>query len=209
MPLPPPDCAREHLHTRTVTCTGYRRTDGLWDIEGHITDQKTYGFDSQARGRLAPGDFVHDMWIRLTVDSQFVVQAVAAVTDASPFAMCPAITPNFQRLVGLRIASGWTAAVKERLGGIEGCTHLVELLGPVATTTFQTIAPVLEREARDRRKAAAALGEPPAPQRRPVLLNTCHSFASDSPVVKQAWPDFYTGPRDEAGPTGRPSGRDA
>lgn len=197
MPLPPPDCDRQHLHTRKVTCTGYRRADGMWDIEGHITDQKTYPFTNTTRGTLQPGDFVHEMWVRLTVDDGFTVRAVAAVTDASPFPLCPDITPNFQRLVGLKIASGWTAAVKERLGGVEGCTHLVELLGPVATTAFQTIAPVLNKEAEQRRKEAEARGEPQKPRRRPPLLDTCHAFASDGPVVKRAWPEFYTGPKDQ------------
>ena len=39
MPLSPA-APREHIHTRTVTCRGYRRKDGLWDIEGHLVDVK-------------------------------------------------------------------------------------------------------------------------------------------------------------------------
>ena len=35
---------REHIHTRNVECRGYRRTDGLWDVEGHLTDVKAYPF---------------------------------------------------------------------------------------------------------------------------------------------------------------------
>jgi len=97
MPLPPPDAAREPLHTRQVTCTGYRRADGLWDIEGHITDRKSYDF--QRDGRTVPsGEPIHEMWIRLTLDNRLTVKAVAAVTDAAPYRMCPSITENFQRL---------------------------------------------------------------------------------------------------------------
>ena len=33
------------------SCTGYRRADGLWDVEGHLTDVKTYAFYQQ-RARL-------------------------------------------------------------------------------------------------------------------------------------------------------------
>jgi len=194
MPLSPP-AERQHLHTRKVTCAGYRRTDGLWDIEGHLTDEKTYGFDNDWRGRIEPGMFIHEMWIRLTVDNDLTVHAVEVVTDHSPFAICPHIAPNFQRLVGLRIAAGWTQAVKERLGGIQGCTHLVELLGPVATTAFQTVFPALARE-----RAEKAANSPPMPAtngKKPMLLNSCHAFASDGPVVKRQWPDFYTGPKDD------------
>ena len=40
MPLSAP-AARERLHTRQIECHGYRRADGLFDIEGHSTDTKT------------------------------------------------------------------------------------------------------------------------------------------------------------------------
>ena len=85
---------------------------------------------------------------------------------------------------------GFTRNVKERLGGVHGCTHLVELLGPMATTAFQTIYPILFRERAERGEDAA-----PGKKRRPSLLNTCHAYASDSEIVRRHWPDFYTGDR--------------
>ena len=41
MPLPPPDCTREAAHQRSITINAYARSDGLWDIEGHLTDAWT------------------------------------------------------------------------------------------------------------------------------------------------------------------------
>jgi Protein of unknown function (DUF2889). len=35
MPLSEP-VDREPRHARRVTCDGYRRADGLWDIEAHL-----------------------------------------------------------------------------------------------------------------------------------------------------------------------------
>ncbi|HYD29548.1 MAG TPA: DUF2889 domain-containing protein [Azospirillaceae bacterium] len=191
MPLSAP-APRQHLHTRTVTCQGFRREDGLWDIEGHITDVKTYPFPNEHRGTIEPGDPIHGMWLRLTLDNDFTVRAVEAVTDKAPFGVCGAITPSFQRLLGLRIGPGWTRAVKERLSGVEGCTHLVELLGPVATTAFQTIYPALSRE-------RAETGGPKV-KARPPMLDTCHALASDGEVVQRHWPEFFKTPssRDEA-----------
>lgn len=187
MPLSAPQ-PREHIHTRAVTCCGYRRADGLWDIEGHLRDTKTYPFSSLDRGTVAPGEPVHDMWLRLTVDDRLIVQAVEAVTEHGPFSICGNITPNYQRLVGLSISHGWTRKTRELLGGIQGCTHLLELLGPIATTAFQTVYPWLQRQ-----KQLA--GEPTDGDdgEPPVLLNSCHAFASNSPVVERRWPQFYTG----------------
>lgn len=195
MPLSEPT-AREPIHTRRVTCQGFRRTDGLWDVEGRLTDTKAYAFETEQRGRIEPGDPVHGMWIRLTVDNDLLVHAVEAVTDKSPYRTCGLITAAFQRIVGLKIGPGWTRAVKERLGGVQGCTHMVELLGPVATTAFQTVYPILARE-----QAANASGSKEAMLRskRPVLLNSCHIFDSRGEVVRKHWPDHYTGDQtDEA-----------
>ena len=199
MPLSPP-VGRQHLHTRRVTCQGFFRDDGLLDIEGRITDEKTYEHANEWRGPLKPGDFVHDMSIRLTLDHRFVIVDVEAVTDKSPYSMCGNITPNFKRLIGLRVGGGFNRAVRERLGGTEGCTHIVELLGPVATTAFQTAG---SRKARDLADAhRARIGKPRTdsgkPKTRPYMLDSCHTWASDSEVTKRWVPDFYTGPDAEA-----------
>lgn len=181
MPLSSP-VAREHLHTRAIICEGFRRDDGLWDIEAHMTDTKTYGFDNRHRGQIDAGEPVHDMWLRLTLDDDLVVHGVEAATDAAPFGICPEITPQFAKLEGLRIGPGWSGQVKQLLGGTAGCTHLVELLRPLATTAVQTIHS--RRETR-RREAA--------PRKRPGHIDTCHALRSDGAVVKEHWPEFYTG----------------
>ena len=192
MPLSPPTTSREHIHTRNVECRGYRRDDGLWDIEGRITDVKTYAFANHFRGEIAPGMPVHDMWLRLTVDDRLVIHAVEAATDQSPYAVCPAVVPKFQALKGLRIYPGFQKQVRDLLGGVQGCTHLVELLGPVATTAYQPIFPYRERQ-RLREPAAGAPSGKERPRRKPRLIDSCHAFASDGDVVKRYWPDFYTG----------------
>ena len=38
---------REHIHTRDIRCRGFRREDGLWDIEVTLEDTKTYSFDNR------------------------------------------------------------------------------------------------------------------------------------------------------------------
>ena len=197
---------REHIHTRKVTCTGYRREDGMWDIEGHITDTKTYGFENHDRGEIPPGVPIHQMWLRITVDDKMVIHAVEAVTDHAPFNACNEIAPNYESLVGLKIGPGLRAKIRERVGGIHGCTHLTELMGPVATTAFQTIFPLRAREAEQRRKREAeqARAADPAntkcdasvaaePKRRSPLINSCHGWRSDGAAVKRIAPDFYTG----------------
>lgn len=179
MPLSPP-APREKLHNRDVTCRGYRREDGLWDIEGHLVDTKTYSFPNRHRGEVRSGEPVHEMWIRLTIDEDMVIHEAEASIEFGPYAVCPDIVDRFRRLEGLRIGAGWTRAVGQRVGGVNGCTHLVELLRPIATTAFQTLV-------------AARSKRPQNPNERPAWLDTCHAHASNSVVVKERWPQFYTG----------------
>jgi hypothetical protein len=182
MPLSPAT-DRKLIHTREIRCQGFERADGLWDIEGRITDTKSYSFGNDDR-TIGAGEPLHDMQVRLTIDEDMLIHAVEAVTNYSPFTMCPNVTPNFEKLVGLRIGLGWRKAVNERVGGALGCTHIVDLLlGPLAVTAFQSMSVV-------RRRKQAQNNDP---ARKPPLLNTCHAFASDSPVVKRRWPEHYTG----------------
>jgi hypothetical protein len=201
MPLSPP-VGRQHLHTRRVTCQGFFREDGLWDIEGRITDEKSYEHANEWRGPLKPGDFVHDMSIRLTLDDRFTIVAVEAVTDKSPYRICGDVAPDFKKLIGLRIGGGFHREVRARLGGVHGCTHIVELLGPVATTAFQTVssgkARELDRAHRAKNDRARQVAAPSKPRRKPYVIDACHAWAADGPVVKRWAPDFYTGPDAEA-----------
>ncbi len=182
MPLSQPS-PRKPMHTRTVECRGYQRDDGLWDIEGHLIDTKPFAIPNEDRGgEIPPGEPLHEMWIRLTVDTDLVVHDVEVCTDHSPYSVCGGIVENFKALKGLTIKAGWTQKTRHLLGGTKGCTHLLELLGPVATTAFQTLYP-----ARIKRDDAVER------TRRPGLVDSCHAYASDGPIVLRRWPQFYTG----------------
>lgn len=180
MPLSRPS-TREHIHSREIRCRGFHREDGLWDIEGELVDSKTYSFANRDREGIVAGEAIHHMRIRLTLDDEMLVQACEAATEAGPFDLCPAITPTFKTLAGLRIGPGWRRAVLQRMAGVAGCTHLTELLlGPMTTTAFQTIGP-----ARSRRQQAQEGGKPPP------ILDTCHALARGSDVVRRQWPEYW------------------
>ena len=130
-------------------------------------------------GTIQAGDHLHDMWIRLTVDTDLTVHDAEAVIDHGPYSICGDIAPSLKKLKGLSIKSGWTLKTRELLGGVKGCTHLVELLGAVATTAFQSV--YAERVKRDKVQGVT---------QRPGLINTCHAYADDGPIVKRRWPHW-------------------
>jgi len=140
MPGLRPTVAREALHARSIEIRGYAREDGLFDIEGHLVDTKPRDFQL-ASGTRAAGEPVHDMWLRITIDSTLTIVDAAAAMDAMPFVdHCGAIVPAYRKLVGLAIRPGYHNRLKELLGGVRGCTHVTELAGSLATAAFQTLA---------------------------------------------------------------------
>ena len=181
MPLSPP-VEREALHRRTIDMVGFRRADGLFDIEAHLIDTKTYAFDNTDRGIVEPGTPLHGMLARMTLDEDMMIVQFEASTEFAPYSMCPQAAPNFARLAGIRVGRGFIRAASERIGGIHGCTHLRELLAQMGTVAFQTLYPV--------RRTREAEREPGV---RPAMLGTCLAYAPDSTQVQRLWPEFYTG----------------
>ncbi len=173
---------RELQHTRQIICQGFKRSDGLWDIEASLSDTKTYPFTNMDRGEIKAGEPIHLMHLRLAVDLDLTIHEVESQMQETPFHFCKTANQSMASLVGLKIGPGWLREVRQRIGGTKGCTHLLELLGPLATTAFQTTF-----------AAKSKKDDSTNNQNTPALLNSCHAFASDGPVVKVRWPEYYTG----------------
>lgn len=180
---------RELLHLRDIALRGFRRADGLFEVEAQLTDAKTYGFGNADRGWIEPGVPLHGMRARMTVDETGLIVAFEAATEHGPYTICPAAAANFGRLAGLRIGPGFLRAAAGRVGGVQGCTHLRELLQPMATVAFQTLTAT-------RAKTAAPVSDrPPGGQdgdgraaTKPALLDTCLAYASGGEVARRTWP---------------------
>jgi hypothetical protein len=146
MPLPPA-AVRTPAHTRRQQIDGYRRADGLWDIEGHLTDLKGYTVDNRERGAIPPGEPIHAMAVRLTLDGAYVVRDIAVTVDGAPYAACSGAAPGYRALVGETVGLSWARRVRAVMGRDGACPHLSGLLTAMGPVAWQTIAPVYARAA--------------------------------------------------------------
>lgn len=174
---------RKLLHTRRIVCTGYEREDGLYEIEGQMQDISADATELLYRD-LEAGGVIHDMRLSLTFDAQLLIHDAHARIDASPTPFCADIQQRYQQLVGQRMVPGFTHTVKRLFGGTHGCTHLSELLGPIATTAYQTLFAV-HRENHGRRKP---LPDSPWLLPKPATVGTCHALRTEGPVAEILWP---------------------
>lgn len=172
---------REELHHRDVDMRFYRRNDGLFEIEGRLVDTKTHAFRRLlAEEDAPPGHHLHDITVRLVPDAELLVHAADARMSATPFHICLGAANALQALVGLSIGAGWNKRVRELLGGVVSCTHIVELLGPMATTVLQGMLPL----------RIVSSGDLENDAKRRFHVDSCYAFAAEREVVFRLLPNL-------------------
>ena len=177
MPLPVSEVERELTHTRRIRYEGYKRSDGLWDIEAHLLDTKNHDYHLKTGVRRA-GQPIHDMCLRVTIDRSFTVHDALAAMDAVPYpGGCEQIPPAYRKMIGLNLMRGFRKRVWELLGTVKGCTHLTEMLNGLPTAAIQTFAGERQEEAQDGTK--------------PFQLDQCHALETTSETVKVWYPKWY------------------
>ena len=183
MPLPESH-DREELHTRQILMRSYRRRDGLYEIEARVLDTKAQPFSPPLiESPIPPGTYIHDLSIRLVIDEWLVIHDAIASSDSTPFPVCKEAPPTLAVLKGEKIGGGWNKLIRDKFKGAKGCTHLMEMLSPMATTAMQTLYPYIQhRPVRTDENG------------RPLKIDSCYAYASNRDVVQRIWPMHYDGP---------------
>ena len=179
--FPPAPEGAQLIHTRQYEVRTYKMADDRFILRGVVSDEKPAGL-------YVSGDpdplRMHHMIVDLEVAfPSFQITAVRVDFKAHPHTLCTDITDDYQQLVGLSIARGFTAKVKELFGGPRGCTHVGALLAAMAPVAIQsgwsmragTILrnPSVDAESIDeQRKRAFAQN-----------LNTCHMWREDGSMA--------------------------
>ena len=177
MPLPVTEVERELRHTRRVRFEGYKRADGLWDIEGHLSDVKSHDNPMKTGVRRA-GQPIHEMWLRLTIDRHFTILDAAASSDAVPYpGGCESIAPAYKRLIGLNLIRDFRKNTRQLFAGVKGCTHLTEMLASFPTAAVQSFVGEMPEERADGRK--------------PFQLDQCHALDTSSETVRKWYPKWH------------------
>lgn len=175
----PPSVARQPLHRRAIQVEAFQREDGLFELEARLTDTKTRPIDLIA-GVRAPGDPIHDLMLRVTIDAHYTIVAAAADSMSVPVpGACDTVGPRYERLVGLNLLRGFKKAVHERLGRTEGCTHLTELTAVLPTAALQAFAHLTSQDA------------PADPSQPPFFIGHCHAYDRSGDVVRRHYPQWF------------------
>lgn len=184
--LPDDGIAREEMHHRRIDFRGYRRSDGQFEVRAHLTDVKPIDFTPPGDSRNVPaGSPVHDLGVAVVFGADMVITEVSTFISSHPYRQCPGGGDTLQNMVGVSIGAGWNAEIRKRLPNCDTCTHLKEILTPLASAAYQTMT--VERlhllQTRDA-------------EGRPVKIDTCHAYGRSRELVKSLWPEHAGGEKD-------------
>ena len=177
MSLPPSSAARRRVHARRIEIEGFLREDGLLDLDARLTDVKDQDYVI-ASGLRKAGEPIHDLLLRVTIDTQFNIVDACAVSARVPYpGGCETITPAYRQLVGLNLVKGFRKTVGEMFADVRGCSHLSELLLSLPTAAIQTLA-TFRRDTEDT-------------DGKPFQLDRCHALETTTQTVLRYYPRWY------------------
>ena len=192
MTLPQAAATRQLKHRRQIEVQVFARGNGLWEVDALLIDTKTRAA-TMLDGPRPAGTPIHEMLLRLVVNERFDVLDAGSETRWMPYTgTCGEHHDAYARLVGLNLLRNFRQALRERLGGVLGCTHITELAQVLPTAVVQAFV----GEVIDTRGTAEGAS-------KPFQIDRCHALRSDGEVVRLHYPRWYT-PNGTATAAGEP-----
>jgi hypothetical protein len=166
------------VHERRMEFRTYPLEDDRLIAEGCLRDErlaKGYHWDGTER----PPGVVHQICVRLLLGgSPITILDAEAEMREVPHELCSKVEESVKKIIGLPIVSGYSERVRERLGGVHGCshmTHLIVAMGPAALHGYWA------HRSRRRRPAPRSIEEFPG---LAYVINSCQLWEEEGPLIQ-------------------------
>ncbi len=167
----------EKLQTRNITVTSYEYDDQRIIVEGFLKDDR-FQESGVITGETFPRGVIHHMAVRLLINcSGLVIEDVACEFFSVPREFCRETIECLAPIKGMTITKGFTARVKNLVGGNKGCAHLVELLLAMAPAAIQGYASYQS-------KRPVTHSPEHSKMILHFLVDTCHAWRENGPLVE-------------------------
>ena len=166
------------VHERRLELRSYPMEDGRMVIEGWLRDERLVeGYHWNGVHR-EPG-VVHWMCLRFLVGGwPLTILDVEGEMPDVPHELCTSTLEGIKRVVGIKIAAGYSEKIRSLFGGILGCNHLTHLMMVMGTAALHGY---WTQQARERQPIPRSLEKFDA---LPQLINSCSLWAQDGPLMK-------------------------
>lgn len=172
----------KRAHRRDISISSFSYDEKHYLVEGELTDDRLHDYflitgERKEAGRL------HHMVIRILVEYDTMTITDHEVEMRTvPRDVCLEMEESLSVIQGLQIRPGYSARIRELLGGVRGCSHLVTLLidmGPAAMQGVGAIAASKPSGQKKEVKIKKAKGL------SRFLANTCYVWREDGPTYQK------------------------
>lgn len=156
------------LHRRSLVFSS-SEDPSLLHVRGELRDERPWAEGTHQA-------VLHHMQLDVSVTKEDLeIVAAKARMHHFPHAECPEIERSVKKLIGLKIERGFRRKVNERIAGVAGCVHLLELARALAPTVIQVRASARAR--------TRALGDQARPSGDALAWASgmCHVLEPDGP----------------------------
>jgi len=183
MSLLPDEDELELIHSRDYEIKVYRVAEKELLVRGAISDRKPPGlYVVDDPDELE----VHQMQLELRVAyPSLEITRAQVVFETHPHSKCPMIAADYEKLVGLSVARGFSRKTKDLFGGPNGCTHTNALIQAMAPAVVQSTWSIRIGEQMEAGLSRSELPESERKRRVQANLNTCHVWDENGERAKR------------------------
>ncbi|MFW2381993.1 MAG: DUF2889 domain-containing protein [Acidimicrobiales bacterium] len=180
----PPEPATPLMHTRTYTVRAFYEQTGTMRLRGAILDEKPARLFFPEDDEPLP---IHEMIVDLMLDvPSLTITDVTVVMEVTPHLHCTSIESSYEQLIGLSIGRGFSRAITERFGGVDGCTHIGALLRAMAPVAVQSMWSLRHLDPENSPVDPIADDEQSRREAMIFNLNSCHVWDEQSSLAQTA-----------------------
>lgn len=175
MSLIPDEPGLDLVHSRDYETKIYQLSEDELLVRGAVSDRKPPGLYVLNDPEELE---IHQMQVELRVAMPTLeIKSAHVLFESHPHSKCPLIAADYEKLVGLSIARGFTRKIRDLFGGANGCTHTNALLQAMAPAVVQSMWSVSIRK---QQKLGQTHSDLPLEERERRIAgnqNTCHLWA--------------------------------
>jgi hypothetical protein len=167
------------IHERRLEFKTYPLEDGNIICEGWLRDERFVTGQGWGGHTIKPG-LIHWIGVRLLLGGNpLTILDAEAEMPHVPNEECREARDSVEKVIGLVITTGFSDSVRERIGSVKGCSHMMHLIlamGPAALHghwTRQSQKPMLVPDP-DTQSAKLEL-----------QINSCMLWREDGPLIRK------------------------
>ena len=167
------------IHQRDIKINCYETAQGTLMIEGILSDERMFPFLLYSSKKRCDAGFVHKIVVTMTLSiPDLEIINIESQMPVVPLPECTEIRDSVKRLLGKRIAGGFTNEVKKMLGRTQGCLHMTNLILAMASAAVQGAWSYYSRirEGGESKKPSTD---------NSIIVNSCWLWRDDGPLMER------------------------